>query len=58
MTPEQFDVMVQDLTTFLTYISEPVQLKRQSLGIKVILFLVVLFLFAFLYKKELWKDVH
>ena len=58
MTPEQFDVMAQDLTTFLTYISEPAQLKRQSLGIKVILFLVVLFLFSFLYKKELWKDVH
>ena len=58
MTPEQFDVMAQDLTTFLTYISEPAQLKRRSLGIKVILFLVVLFLFSFLYKKELWKDVH
>lgn len=57
LSPEEFDVVAQDLTAFLVYISEPVQLERRSLGIKVILFLVVLFLFAFAYKKELWKDV-
>jgi ubiquinol-cytochrome c reductase cytochrome c1 subunit len=57
MSPEEFDGVASDLTAFLTYISEPVQLERQSLGIKVILFLVVFFLFAFLFKKELWKDV-
>ena len=57
LSPEEFDDVASDLTAFLTYISEPVQLQRQSLGIKVILFLVVLFLFAFLFKKELWKDV-
>lgn len=57
LSPEEFDMVAADLATFLTYISEPVKLQRQSLGIKVILFLVVLFLFAFLFKKELWKDV-
>jgi ubiquinol-cytochrome c reductase cytochrome c1 subunit len=57
LSPEEFDVVAQDLTAFLVYISEPVQLERRSLGIKVILFLVVLFLFSFAYKKELWKDV-
>lgn len=57
LSPEEFDVVAQDLTAFLVYISEPVQLKRRSLGIKVILFLVVLFLFSYAYKKELWKDV-
>lgn len=57
MSPEEFDVVAQDLTAFLVYISEPVQLERRSLGIKVILFLVVLFLFSLAYKKELWKDV-
>ncbi len=57
LSPEEFDLVAQDLTAFLVYISEPVQLERRSLGIKVILFLVVLFLFSFAYKKELWKDV-
>jgi ubiquinol-cytochrome c reductase cytochrome c1 subunit len=57
LSPEEFDGVASDLAAFLTYISEPVQLERKSLGIKVILFLVVLFLFAFLFKKELWKDV-
>ena len=57
LSPDEFDVVAQDLTAFLVYISEPVQLERRSLGIKVILFLVVLFLFSFAYKKELWKDV-
>ena len=50
--------MLVDLVAFLSYISEPVQLERKSLGVKVILFLVVFFLFAFLLKKEIWKDVH
>jgi len=57
LSPEEFDMVAADLATFLTYISEPVKMKRQSLGIKVILFLVVLFLFSYMYKKELWKDV-
>ena len=57
LSPEEFDMVAADIATFLTYISEPVKMKRQSLGIKVILFLVVLFLFSYMFKKELWKDV-
>lgn len=57
LTQEEFDRLAKDLTTFLVYISEPVQLERQRLGVKVILYLVVFFLFALLLKKELWKDV-
>ena len=57
LSPEEFDMVASDLATFLTYISEPVKMKRQSLGIKVILFLVVLFLFSYFLKKEIWKDV-
>ena len=58
LSPEEYDLMVRDLTAFLSYVAEPVQLERRSLGIKVILFLVVLLLFAILLKKEIWKDVH
>jgi len=58
MDPAQYDTMVRDLVTFLSYIGEPVQLERRALGIKVILFLLVFLLFAILLKKEIWKDVH
>jgi len=58
MTPAEFDATVRDLTTFLTYISEPVKLERQRLGIWVMLFLAVFFVVAYMMKKEWWKDIH
>lgn len=58
MTPGEYDAMVRDLTTFLTYVSEPVQVERKHLGIWVTLFLVVLFVLAYMMKKEWWKDIH
>jgi ubiquinol-cytochrome c reductase cytochrome c1 subunit len=58
LSPEQFDQVAMDLTNFLSYAAEPVQQERVSLGLKVIGFLIVFFLFAFLLKREIWKDVH
>ncbi len=57
LSPEEYDGFVRDLTNFLTYISEPVQLKRKSLGTKVLMFLFVFFLLSYMLKKEYWKDV-
>jgi len=57
MTPEEYDQAARDLTAFLSWAAEPMQLERQRLGIKVLLFLLVLFGFSWLYYKELWKDV-
>ncbi len=57
-TPEEFDRTVRDLVNFLAYTSEPIKLERQSLGIKVLLFLFVFFIVAYLLKKEYWKDIH
>ncbi len=58
MTPEQFDAMARDITAFLTYAGEPMQLERKRLGIWVMLFLGLLFILAYALKKEYWKDVH
>jgi len=58
MTPEEFDSFVRDLTNFLTYAGEPMRLERQRLGWYVLGFLAVLFILAYLLKKEYWKDVH
>ncbi len=54
----QFDQTARDITTFLEYVGEPSALKRQSLGVWVILFLAFFTFLAFLLKSEYWKDVH
>jgi ubiquinol-cytochrome c reductase cytochrome c1 subunit len=58
LKPEEYDQFVRDIANFLDYAGEPVKEKRQSMGIFVMLFLLVFFVFAYLLKKEYWKDVH
>ena len=58
MKPEEYDQFVRDIVNFLDYAGEPVKEKRQSMGVFVTLFLLVFFVFAYLLKKEYWKDVH
>ncbi len=57
LNPEEYDQFVRDLTNFLEYISEPVKLERQKLGVRVLLFLLVFFLFSYFLKQEYWKDI-
>jgi ubiquinol-cytochrome c reductase cytochrome c1 subunit len=54
----EYDMFLGDLTNFMVYLAEPVQVERRSMGWKVLLFLVVFFGFAYALKKEYWKDVH
>ena len=58
LTAAEYDQVSRDLATFLTYISEPMKLERQRMGVWVILFLVVFTVLAYLMKKEWWKDIH
>jgi len=58
LKPEEYDQFVRDIVNFLDYAGEPVKAKRQSMGVFVTLFLLVFFVFAYLLKKEYWKDVH
>jgi ubiquinol-cytochrome c reductase cytochrome c1 subunit len=52
-----YDVAVRDLVNFLVYVGEPAASKRKAIGIIVLFALGVLFVFAYLLKKEYWKDV-
>lgn len=52
-----YDRVVRDIVNFLDYIGEPMQRERVALGIRVIAFLFVFLVIAFLLKKEIWKDV-
>lgn len=58
MTPQEFDRAMYDLVNFMAYSSEPMKLERQRIGVYVLLFLAILFVFAYLLKREYWKDVH
>ncbi|HEY0664367.1 MAG TPA: cytochrome c1 [Thiobacillaceae bacterium] len=55
---EAFDRSVRDITAFLEYAGEPAAIKRQGLGVWVILFLAAFTFLAWLLKKEYWRDVH
>ena len=54
----QYDTAVRDLVNFLVYVGEPAAIHRKAIGIAVLFVLGVLFIFAYLLKKEFWKDVH
>jgi ubiquinol-cytochrome c reductase cytochrome c1 subunit len=56
-TEANFDQNVRDITNFLDYVGEPAKLIRLKLGKWVLLFLGILFILAYLLKKEYWKDV-
>jgi len=58
LSPEEFDGAVYDLVNFLAYVGEPAALDRQRIGVYVLLFIVVFFMFAWLLNREYWKDVH
>lgn len=57
-TEAEFDETVKNLVTFLAYSANPVKLQSQRIGTYVLLFLAVFFVFAYLLKREYWKDVH
>ncbi len=58
MTADEYDRAVRDLVNYLAYMGEPIQQERKRLGVWVLLFLAVMFVVAYLMKKEYWKDVH
>jgi ubiquinol-cytochrome c reductase cytochrome c1 subunit len=58
MKPAEYDRLVADLVNFLVYMGEPARNFRTQLGIWTLFVLGILLVFAYLLKKEFWKDVH
>lgn len=58
LSEAQYDEKIKNLVTFLAYSSNPVKLESQQVGTKVLLFLAVFFVFAYLLKREYWRDIH
>ncbi len=58
MSVKEYDTAARDLTAFMTYVGEPIILKRKTYGIYVLIFLGFLFVLSYFLKKEYWRDVH
>ena len=57
-TNNSAEQIAEDLVVFLTWAAEPELEVRKNLGIKVILFFIVLGFIIFLAKNRLWREVH
>lgn len=58
LSTEEYERTIYDLVNFLAYIAEPVKADRQRIGVYVLLFIAVFYVFATLLNREYWKDVH
>lgn len=57
LNPSEYDSLVADLVNFLSYVGEPVKLERERIGAFVLGFLGIFLIFAYLLKREFWKDI-
>jgi len=55
---QDYDQIVRDLVNFLVYVGEPVKLKRYTIGLWVMLYLIVFLVIVYLLKKAYWRDIH
>jgi ubiquinol-cytochrome c reductase cytochrome c1 subunit len=49
---------VADLVNYMDYMAEPARNERINIGIVVLIYLGILFVFAYALKRAYWKDVH
>ena len=57
LSAAEYDRLIYDLVNFLEYVGEPTKARAHNIGIYVLLFLMLYFVFAYLLKREYWKDV-
>lgn len=55
---QQYNQVARDISAFLQYVAEPAAIKRESVGVWVVLFLALFTFLAYLLKAEYWRDVH
>lgn len=57
-TAATVDQMAKDVVSFLAWAGDPYMEQRRQLGVKVVLFLVILTLLLYAIKRKVWADVH
>ena len=56
-TEPTLEQLSSDVTTFLAWAAEPSLEHRKRLGIKVLLFLIALFILTYISKEKIWRDI-
>lgn len=57
LAPEDYDKVAYDISNFLYYVGDPSRLERHRIGVYVLLFLVILYVFTWLLGREYHKAV-
>ena len=57
-TKATIDQEARDVATFLTYMANPEMEQRKRMGVKVVIFLVLLTGLTYAVKRKVWADVH
>ena len=57
-TPATVDQMAKDVVSFLAWAGDPHMEARRAMGVKVVLFLIILTLVLYAVKRKVWSDVH
>ncbi|MEX0943528.1 MAG: cytochrome c1 [Pseudomonadales bacterium] len=58
LSPEEYDQVAYDLANFLYYMAEPARLDRERIGVYVLLFLAIFYVFTWLLGREYEKEYH
>jgi len=57
-TKATVDQMARDVTEFLIWAGNPEMVERKRMGIRVILFLILMTGITYAVKRRVWSDVH
>jgi len=57
LSKEEYNNLIKDLVTFLSYVGEPIQTERKNIGYLVLIFSCILTILVYLLKREYWKDI-
>lgn len=57
LTAQEYDETIRDLVNFLKYSGEPSRLQSESIGKGALVFVFIFFIFAYLLKKDYWRDL-
>ena len=58
LTPDEYEQVIYDLTNFLYYVAEPIRADRERIGVYVLIFLAILYVFTWLLAREYHKEYH